>query len=166
MEHIEGDTGKVETLSVHEVCETRGDDLPIDVTGCVTQQHTQLFPWVPSHIDVIGVEVCRNRGTRYTVDASDMIDVAVGYEGSHRREIVFGQQFTDRDRVRRGIDHQCGATLTGSDHIRIGLEVPERPRVDEECHVIACLLDDEPVSVVDAVDSPQARENVFECFAV
>jgi hypothetical protein len=125
-----------------------------------------LFPGVAGHVDVVWVEVCGNGGTRQAIDTTNVIDVAVCYEGSDRRQIVFGQQVTDRDGVGRSIYHQCGIALTRGDDIRVGFEVPERPGVDEKCHVVACFLDDESVRVVDAVDGPQACKNVFECLAV
>ena len=68
---------------------------------------------------------------RNAIDATGVVDVAVGDQQRHRCEIEFGKQVSDPGRIRRCIDDHRRPTAVGGDHVRIRAEVPEGARFDQ-----------------------------------
>jgi hypothetical protein len=60
---------------------------------------------VSGHVHIVGVQVRPHGRRRYTIYASNVIDVAVGDQYRYRGEIVAGEESTDTFRIRWSIDH-------------------------------------------------------------
>jgi hypothetical protein len=132
VEDIERDAGKVEALPIGEARELGGNDLAAHITDTGTKESTKLLSGVTRHVDIVRMQIRGHGWPSQAIDATDVVDMAVCHERSHRCEVVFREQHADRFGVGRCIDHDRGTSGMQSDDVGVRFEVPERSRVDEE----------------------------------
>jgi hypothetical protein len=63
-----------------------------------------------------------------------MVDVSVGYEYRDRSEVVASEEFADSLRIGWGVDNNSWSAGFGCNHVRVGLEVPQRRSVEQYGH--------------------------------
>ena len=124
------ESGQVQQLTV-------GEGFELVRWGVVTwrdgaKELAELNIWVQRQIVVFGVNVGSHTGcAHHRAGPSNMIDVSVGDQQRHRRQIMLGEKLHDPIRIGGCIDDDRQPPSFRGDDVGIGFGEPQRLTVDE-----------------------------------
>ncbi len=165
MDDIKLDPSEFKDLTVRKIGEGGMNDIPIEVSHVLAQQRLELLAGVSRHVDILGMEIGRNRRASHAVGATDVVYMAMSYENGDGREIVSCKQRGYTLGIRRCVDDNGRTAALGRNNVRIGLEEPQWCRIDEQGHT-SFSSQNQAVRVVDTIDRAQSYENELECLPV